>query len=103
MTFYDLVLDSDQIGDYFDDIDMGRLVDHQTKFVASLLGGPASFSNERLRQVHQHLAISDTDFDEMARILGEAMAKHGMDDADIGAVISSIEAKRSVIVARSAA
>ncbi|MEO0919030.1 MAG: group 1 truncated hemoglobin, partial [Pseudomonadota bacterium] len=83
--------------------DMGRLVDHQTKFVASLLGGPASFSNERLRQVHQHLAISDTDFDEMARILGEAMAKHGMDDADIGAVISSIEAKRSVIVARSAA
>ena len=103
MTFYDLVLDSDQIGDYFDNVDMGRLVDHQTKFVASLLGGPASFSNERLQQVHQHLAISDTDFDEMARILGEAMAEHGMDHADIDAVISSIEAKRSVIVARSAA
>lgn len=103
MTFYDLVLDSDQIGDYFDNVDMGRLVDHQTKFVASLLGGPASFSNERLQQVHQHLAISDTDFDEMARILGAAMAEHGMDDRDIQTVISSIEAKRSVIVARSAA
>ncbi len=103
MTFYDLVLDSDQIGDYFDNVDMGRLVDHQTKFVASLLGGPASFSNERLQQVHQHLAISDIDFDEMARILGAAMAEHGMDDRDIQTVISSIEAKRSVIVARSAA
>lgn len=48
LTFYDKALDSDQIGGFFDDIDMPRLVDHQTKFIASLLGGPASYSDERL-------------------------------------------------------
>ena len=36
LAFYDTLLDSDDIGPFFDDIDMSRMVDHQTKFVASL-------------------------------------------------------------------
>ncbi len=39
LAFYDTLLDSDEIGPFFDDIDMTKMVDHQTKFVASLLGG----------------------------------------------------------------
>ncbi len=41
-SFYDKVLDSDRLSRFFVDIDMRALVDHQTKFVASLMGGPAS-------------------------------------------------------------
>ena len=48
MLFYDKILDSDQVGNYFEDIDMKKLIDHQTKFVASITGGPASFSDDML-------------------------------------------------------
>ena len=76
LTFYEKVLDSDQIGDFFDGIDMSRLVDHQTKFIASLLGGPASYTDERLRQLHAHLGITDSDMDEMARFLSALSSLH---------------------------
>ena len=103
MTFYEMALDSDQIGDHFENIDMGRLIDHQTKFVASVLGGPASFSDDRLAQVHARLAISDPDFDEMCDLLAQAMEEHGMDESDIHLVRGAIESKRGIIVDRSAA
>ena len=103
MTFYDKVLDSEQIGEFFDDIDMGRLVDHQTKFIASMLGGPASYTNERLQQLHAHIGISDSDFDEMAKLLGEALDEHGFEPMDCKAVLQDIEARRRFIVSQDAA
>ena len=103
MDFYEMALDSDQIGDYFENIDMGRLIDHQTKFVSSLLGGPASFSDDRLRQVHLSLGISHPDFDEMVSLLCEALADHGMEPADVATVRSAVEAKRAIIVTAEAA
>jgi hemoglobin len=100
LSFYDRVLDSDQIGHFFEDIDMKRLMDHQTKFIASLLGGPASFTDERLHQMHAHLVIGDADFDEMARLLDASLAEHGFESADREHVIREIEARRPVIVTR---
>lgn len=103
MSFYEMALESDQIGDHFADVDMAKLIDHQTKFISSLLGGPASFSDERLEQVHRHLGISHEDFDEASALLAEALEEHGMDKADVSAVIAVIETKRKLIVARAAA
>ena len=98
LTFYDKALDSEQIGDFFEHIDMTRLVDHQTKFISSLLGGPASFTDERLKLIHAHLNISDQDMDEMAKLLAETLDEHGFDPADRDAVIGEIEARRRHIV-----
>jgi len=98
LTFYDKVLDSDQIGVFFDEIDMSRLVDHQTKFISSLLGGPAAYTDDRLKQLHAHIGISDQDFDEMAKLLGEALDENGLEPGDCEAVIREIEARRSYIV-----
>ncbi|MGR3759305.1 group I truncated hemoglobin [Roseobacteraceae bacterium NS-SX3] len=103
MTFYEMALDSDQIGDYFADVDMPRLIDHQTKFISSLLGGPASFSDDRLEAVHRSLGISHADFDEMAELLGEALEGHGVTAEDVRTVLAAIETKRGIIVARDAA
>ncbi|MFW8634585.1 group I truncated hemoglobin [Cribrihabitans pelagius] len=103
MTFYELALESDQIGGYFEDVDMPRLIDHQTKFISSLLGGPASFSDARLETVHRALGISHADFDEMAALLREALAQHGVSEPDIRQTLAAIESKRGLIVARSAA
>ena len=100
LTFYDKVLDSEQIAHFFEDVDLSRLVDHQTKFIASLLGGPASFSDEHLRKVHIHLGIGDADFDEMARLLDESLAQHRFSPDDRDHVSRQIEARRPVIVSR---
>jgi hemoglobin len=98
LTFYDKVLDSEQIGGFFEEIDLKRLVDHQTKFISSLLGGPASYTNERLERLHAHLDISDQDFNEMSKLLAEALEEHGFEPADCNAVVREIDLRRSYIV-----
>lgn len=98
MDFYDRLLDSEHVGDYFDDVDMKKLIDHQTKFIAYLLGGPADYTGDRLEQLHGHLKIGGADFDEMKQILSDTLADHGFEDADRNTVIGVIEGHRSLIV-----
>ena len=102
LSFYDKALDSDQIGGFFEDIDLKRLVDHQTKFISSLLGGPASYADDRLKDLHSHLDISNLDMDEMIKLLAETLDEHGFEPTDRDTVVSEIEARRSYIVNRDA-
>ncbi len=98
MAFYDVVLDSEQIGQYFEDVDMKRLIDHQTKFVSGLLGGPVELDDQRLAKAHAHLHLTQADFDEMKRLFGETLAEHGFDPPDVDEVLTAIEVRRSVVV-----
>ncbi len=98
LAFYDTLLDSDDIGPFFDDIEMGRMVDHQTKFIASLLGGPASYTDNQLRQLHSHLDIGHAHFDELKVVLGETLEQHGFDADDLKAVLQEFENRRDLIV-----
>ncbi|WP_428648022.1 group I truncated hemoglobin [Roseibium sp.] len=98
MAFYEKVLDSDQIGEYFDDVDMPRLIDHQTKFISSLLGGPASYTDERLRRAHASLKLTHEDFDEVARLLSQTLEEHNFEPRDIDTVMRAVESKRSCIL-----
>ena len=100
MDFYDLVLDSDTVGHHFDDIDMPRLMDHQTKFISALMGGPSSISDERLRMAHHKISITDAEFDEVAQMLVEVMQEHGVKADDIAQVVAAVEEKRPLIVRR---
>jgi len=54
---------------------MKKLIDHQTKFVASITGGPASFSDDMLKRVHARYEISRANFDEVVRLLGETLVE----------------------------
>ncbi|WP_375227644.1 group I truncated hemoglobin [Roseobacter sp. S98] len=98
LSFYEMVLDSDIVGHHFDDVDMARLMDHQTKFVSALMGGPSAMTDDRLAHVHHALDISAQEFDEVVRLLGEAMREHGMADADIRDVAREFEARRGCIL-----
>jgi len=98
MAFYDKVLDSDVLAAYFEDTDMRRLVDHQTKFVTSLMGGPASYTDEMLRQIHQRLAIDDASFDEMARLFRATLETFAMEPEHVEALVSEITSRRDLIV-----
>lgn len=97
--FYDLVLDSGLIAHHFESIDMTRLIDHQTRFIASVTGGPASYSDDHLKRVHQRLAITHAEFHEMAELLREALEDNGFADADVASVVGEIRRRESVVVA----
>lgn len=98
MAFYDKVLDSDIIGHHFEDVEMGRLVDHQTKFIASVMGGPASYSDEALQRLHAHLQIDREQFEEMAGLLGETLEDFEVAREDIDEVLAQIRARAGQII-----
>ncbi len=99
IAFYEAVLDSDTVGDHFAAVDMRRVIDHQTQFVAGLLGGPLDYDEERLRAAHRHLRLSDADFDEMTRLFAKALRDHGFDEDDVASVVRAIDARRGLVVA----
>lgn len=101
LAFYDKLLDSDDIGPFFDDIDMSKMVDHQTKFIASLLGGPAAYTDAQLRQLHAHLAITDAHFDELKVVLRQTLDDHNFEADDVDAVLQEFENRRVLIVGNS--
>jgi hemoglobin len=98
LSFYDSLLDSETIGPFFDDIDMARMVDHQTKFVASLLGGPAAYTDSQLQRLHAQLAITDLHFDELKAVLRGTLRSHNFEQVDVEAVLEEFEKRRRLIV-----
>lgn len=98
LAFYDRVLDSDVIGPFFETVEMPDLIDHQTKFVASMMGGPASYSDEHLRQIHASLGIDHMAMDEMVRLFRDTLQDFDFDEASIEALVGEIERRRSVVI-----
>lgn len=101
MSFYDKILDSDITGPYFDDVEMPRLMDHQTKFVASLMGGPASYTDDMLEQLHSRLSITGEAFDEMAGLFRQTLVEFNMDEDDIFTLDREITSRRHLVVSES--
>lgn len=100
MSFYDKVLDSPLTSPYFSGVDMRRLIDHQTKFIAYLMGGPASYTNEHLERVHAHLRITEPAFQEAATLLKETLEDLGFEDEDIQQVKDEFMARKNHIVTK---
>ena len=98
MAFYDKVLDSDIIGHYFEDVELPDLIDHQTKFIASVMGGPASYSNEVLQRVHAHLDIDATAFEEVVTLLRETLEEFELEPHDIDVIVQDIRGRSSYII-----
>lgn len=99
-AFYDKIIDSPALQKYFIELDMRVLIDHQAKFIASVMGGPASFSDDHLRRVHARLGISASDFREMTTLLAETLEDFDLAPADIAQVEREIRKREQLIVTR---
>ncbi len=100
LNFYGRVLDSETVSGYFADVDMKRLIDHQTKFICSLLGGPASFSDEQIRHAHRSVQITNDAFNEIAALFSDSLREASLKPADIDLIMGAFEAKRPLIVSQ---
>ena len=98
LTLYNKLLDDDDVGPFFDDVDLPSIIDHQTKFVASLMGGPASFSDEHIERAHQHLTICPHHFDRLEALITEVLTEFDVAPEDIDTIVGEFEARRSLLV-----
>ncbi|EPJ51562.1 MAG: hypothetical protein OFPI_17180 [Osedax symbiont Rs2] len=99
-NFYKKVLDSEQIEHYFRDIDINRLISHQTNFLAKALGGPDKYKGRDLALAHANMNISSADFNEVVELLEDALEEAGVEDADIAIILSVIGGLKQQIVMR---
>jgi hemoglobin len=97
-AFYDQMLESEDTARFFEGIDMRRLIDHQTKFISTLMGGPSSYSQEQLKRAHARLGIDSTTFDKSARLLTETLEDFDFDESDISEVLAEFNSYKWVIV-----
>lgn len=98
MRLYDKLLDDDDVGPFFDDVDMPNLIDHQTKFVSSLMGGPASFSDTHIKNAHRGMVIQDAHFDRLKDLIQETLDEFSVEQVDTDAVLNAFEARRTLLV-----
>ena len=96
--FYTRVQDSDIVSPYFAGSDMRTLIDHQTKFIASLMDGPASYSDEHLERVHARLKIDNAAFEEIVILLSETLEDSGIAKEDVEYVRKKFSSSKHFIV-----
>lgn len=97
LNFYDKVLESEIVAPYFASVDMARLIDHQTQFICSLLGGPASFSDAHIKHAHHKLRISPDAFDHTVLLFRESLSEAALEEPDIEQVVALFAAKRPLV------
>jgi hemoglobin len=100
MSFYEKMLSSPITSRYFANTNMRKLIDHQTKFIASMMGGPASYTNEHLERVHAHLGITESAFSEAVTMLTETLEDHDFEDDDVQAVEDEVMSRKNFVVTR---
>ena len=97
-SFNARVLDSPNMGPDFHGVDKKRQIDHQTKVIAFLMGGPASYSDEHLRSIHQHMNIGREALNEMVELMTETLEDFDFSDEDIEAVRKQLLNRARLII-----
>ena len=98
IDLYEGILDSEQLSRYFEGTDMRLMIDHQTKFIAQLMGGPISYSDEALQRLHAAHSIKSPAFDEMAVLLKQTLLDHGIASGDVADISNQIYRRKHYIV-----
>lgn len=99
-SFYEKMLDSPVTSPYFRNTDMRNLIDHQTKFIAYLMDGPASYTDDHLERIHGRLGITEVAFKEAVLLLKETLEDMGFEDQDVQVVEDRILSKKNFILTR---
>ncbi|NQV20552.1 MAG: group 1 truncated hemoglobin [Rhodospirillales bacterium] len=97
-SFYDKVLDSPLLSPYFEGSPVKQLIDHQTKFIAQIMGGPVSYSNDALQRAHSHLKIDSKSYDELVMLLEETLEDFNLEQQDIDIIKKDIMDRSQFII-----
>ncbi len=96
--FYELILADDSLAPYFAGVDMGRLMDHQTKFLCGVTGGPQTYDGRDLKKAHAHMKITEKAFNSVAGHLVQALTEHDIPEADINIIVGVVGGAKGDVV-----
>ncbi|UTR09974.1 group 1 truncated hemoglobin [Evansella sp. LMS18] len=97
--FYkELVLKDDSVSHYFENTDMEKQREHQTKFISFALGGPNQYSGQSMEKAHEGMDIQPEHFTTIVRHLHDALAHYGVSEADIDTALNKVNSLRGDIV-----
>ncbi len=97
--FYRRILETESLVPYFADLDMSKLMDHQTKFLSMALGGPSEYTGRQLKEAHSKLDVTEGAFGEVATILQETLEDAGVLAEDVAAIMGIVGGTKGDIVA----
>ena len=97
-AFYDNILDDAVLQKHFVGTNMERLIDHQTKFVIYIAGGPASVSDEHLARAHKNLGITKEELDIMSGLFRDNLEDHDLDKDDVDYLVNEVLKRAHLVV-----
>lgn len=89
-SFYERVLDDEQLVEYFEDTDMDDLRAHQVTFISHVTGGPVTYDGADMRTAHAHLDLTDADFAAVADHLRASLAEFDVPEHHVDAIMSEV-------------
>ncbi len=98
LDLYERILDDDDLGPFFDDVDFARIVDHQTKFVSEVMGGPAAYTDTQIEKLHSHLQITGAHFEKLAALLTQVLGDHAVEADDAQEIVGAFACRRNLVV-----
>lgn len=98
VEFYNKVLDDDTLSPIFKDVNMSRVIDHQTRFISMLLGGPESYTDEEIRAIHMRLGLDNRAFDSTKSHLSDTLFYYKLSNEHVDFVLGQFEKRRGLIV-----
>lgn len=96
--FYERVLDDERLEGYFEDVDVDRLRDHQVQFFGAVTGGPVEYTGDDMRAAHEHLGLTDEDFDAVADHLDATLREFEVGEGPRSEVLETVGSLREEIV-----
>ena len=104
VDFYERVMSDPSLSPFFEHLDMDAQIKKQIAFMKMAFGGPNQYTGKDLRTAHASLVASkgltDSNFDAVAKQLGERLTELGVDDATTSEVISVVAGTRSDVLNR---
>lgn len=97
-AFYDKVVASPSLDPYFGGVEMAALIEHQTRFLCKVLGGPDNVTGLAMGKAHQPHAITAEAFVEVTGLLKEVLEEAHVDPADVTLILGVVASVRSDVV-----
>ena len=98
-NFFDKVTDDDSLQPYFENVDMAKLIQHQTDFIGMVMGAPANqYTGRSLAESHKRLRIEPQHFERVGQLLKETLEQGGVEAQDIAQLMAVVASTRADVV-----
>lgn len=97
--FYnELVLKDETVNHFFQNTDMEKQRDHQSKFISFALGGPKQYTGKSMEKAHEGMNLQNEHFQAIANHLHDALAHFGVAESDIDIALSKVASLKDDIL-----